>query len=320
MSWAEMPNPVLRRSVSMYAHLVEQRPDAYAQLQGIGRHFPQVKVTPYHADFLAVASNIAQVLPTNAFSFVLVDPKGFSLDLAALKPLIERSRCEVVFNFMFDFVNRFWTLPQLAPNFDKLLPGVDWRTEFERLEADSSTSPEDRKNAVLSWFKQAVRNVGGFKYVADVDIQYPGRERTFYFLVYGTRSPAGIEVFRDCQIQALEEQSNISGKLQVGAAQTRGPMELLDSMDQMREPPLRAFLRREADAARKKLSSLIPTDGRSVRWDAIWPTVLADHVIRKKELGRIVNEMRKAHALLIPAWSSNRKQVPDDDYLIAMLS
>lgn len=316
-SWASIPNIMLRRTVSMDAHLVERDPDAFAQLQTIGSHFPNVTVTPYPAAFLTVAPKIAQVLPAEAFSFVLVDPTGFALDLMSLKPLLSRDRCEVVFNFMYDFANRFPSLPQLGPVFDKLLPGVDWRSELARLEANPATTSEDRKNTFLSCFKQAVRNVGGFKYVADVDIQYPGRERTFYFLVYGTRRPSGIEVFRDCQIQALEEQSEISGRLQVQAAEARGQMELLGSMNEMRAEPLRAFLRKEGEAAKRQLLALISAEGRRLRWDAVWPQVLADRVIRKSELGRVVNNLRKADVLDIPAWTSNRKQVPDDDYLIA---
>ena len=214
-SWANMAHR--SRNVRMSAHLVETSPGAFAQLQTIGVHFPAVDIHSHPRDFMDVAPEIALAIPSSAFSFVLVDPKGFKLDMGKLKPLLARERSEVVFNFMFDFANRFTKLPELQATFDRLFVGVDWREELNRLEADPATTPDDRKVAFLRWFKSAVRNVGGFQYVADIAVQYPGRSRIFYYLVYGTRKPAGIKVFRDCQIKALEEQSAVTGRMQVQA-------------------------------------------------------------------------------------------------------
>lgn len=51
-----------------------------------------------------------------------------------------------------------------------------------------------------------------FRYVADVDIRHASKDRSFYFLVYGTHEPAGIEVFRDSQVKALEAQAEAAGQ------------------------------------------------------------------------------------------------------------
>jgi len=312
-SWLTMPAGN-RRDVVMEARLVEEEDEPFDQLQHIGSHFPEVSVTPYHGDFMAFAPAIAAALPANAFSFVLVDPKGFGLDMAKLKPLLERERSEAVFNFMFDYANRFPSLASLGPTYDRLLPGVDWRTHLADLEANPATTPEERKHAFLGWFKHAIRNVSGYRFIADVEIQYPGKDRTFYFLVYGTRKPPGIKVFRDCQIKALEEQSAIGGHMRAQAAQAGGQFELPGVTAELRTLQFKANLEREAVAARSLLLSMIPETG-GIRWDRVWPDVLAEHVIREGTLGRMVNDLRKQAVLDIPGWPA-RKQKPDDDYCL----
>ncbi|HYD25887.1 MAG TPA: three-Cys-motif partner protein TcmP [Croceibacterium sp.] len=312
-SWANMSGR--SRDVRMSAHLVETDLAAFAQLQTIGPHYPAVDVQPYPGDFIEVAQTIAAAIPPSAFSFVLVDPKGFALDMGKLRPLLARDRSEVVFNFMFDFANRFTKLPQLQTTFDRLFVGVDWRDELDQLEANPATSPYDRKAAFLRWFKRAVQNVGGFQYVAEVEIQYPGRSRTFYYLVYGTRKPAGIKVFRDCQIKALEEQSAVTGRMQTQAIANTGQGFLFETLPSGPDRRLKTSLDRERDAARDMLLRLVPSEPGAM-WGTLWPRVLADHVISEGTLGRIANELRKAEILSIPAWSSERKQIPDDQYRI----
>jgi three-Cys-motif partner protein len=305
------------RDVRMSAHLIETDPGAFAQLETIDSHFPAVDIYPYPSDFMEVAQGIASAIPVNAFSFVLVDPKGFALDMDKLKPLLVRERSEVVFNFMFDFANRFTKLPQLQATFDRLFVGVDWRDELDRLETDPMTTPDDRKAAFLRWFKSAVRNVGGFQYVADVEVQYPGRSRTFYYLVYGTRKPAGIKVFRDCQIRALEEQSAVTDRMHIQALADTGQGFLFDPPPPTPDLKLRTSMERERTAAREKLLRLLSESSSGVAWETLWPSVLADHVISESALGRMANELRKAEVVSIPAWSSERKQIPDDNYRLS---
>jgi three-Cys-motif partner protein len=312
-SWASMAHRP--RTVRMTAHLVEREDGPFQELSGIGSHFPAVRVVPHHANFLNIAPMIAAAIPLRAFSFVFVDPKGF-FDLAALKPLISRNLCEVVFNLMFDYGNRFTQLPSMAPTYDKLFPGVDWHSRFAAARDNRAATPQDRKAAFLSCFKEALRNVGGFEYIADVDIQYPGKERTFYFLVYGTRRPPGIEVFRDCQLKALEVQSSISGVKKIEAAEARGQLELLSSMNEMREDPRLTFLRREKADAKRMLIESIPPQPNVVRWGHLWAKVLSEHAVRRTELGKMAGELRKAEIIHFPEWTAG-KRVPNDEYRVS---
>ena len=83
------------RDVRMTSHLVEADPKAFKELETIGPRFPEVSVFPHHGDFIKIAPRIASTIPQRAFTFALIDPKGFSLDLEALRPLLARPRTDV---------------------------------------------------------------------------------------------------------------------------------------------------------------------------------------------------------------------------------
>lgn len=318
-SWAGMTHKP--RQVKMTAHLVEKSPKAYARLAELQARFPEVEIHTHKGDFTEIAPAIARCIPSQAFSFILIDPKGFSLDLQALKPLIGRPGCEVVFNFMFDFVNRFALFDddKVAPVLDKLIPTEDWRNHLRALEQDHAATPEMRKRVIVESFERAVSKVAGYRFVADVDVRRPDRDRTLYFLVYGTRQPPGIEVFRDCQIKSLGVQADIIGRKKIEKqAGKSSQLELLGSMQEMAPDPNMMFLTNEMEKARHMLLSIAPNSGTGVAWGDIWPHVLASHVIRLTELNKIANELRKSGHLLFPSWPSGPKRVPEDEFPVLL--
>lgn len=318
-SWARMAHKP--RQMKMTAHLVEKSPKAYARLAELQTMFPDVEIITHKGDFTEIAPTIARAIPSQAFSFILIDPKGFSLDLQALKPLIGRPRCEVVFNFMFDFVNRFalYDDDKVAPVLDKLIPTEDWRGPLRALEQDPAATPEMRKRVIVGAFERAVSKVAGYDYVADVDVRRPDRDRTLYFLVYGTHQPPGIRVFRDCQVKSLSVQADIIGRKKVEKqAEKSSQLELLGSMQYMAPDPNVVFLADEMEKARRLLLSIVPKSGTGTAWGDIWAHVLANHVIRLTDLNRIANDLRKSGHLLFPSWPSGQKKVPDDEFPVLL--
>ena len=316
-TWASMP--LRPKQVRMTAHLVEKERGAYDRLAGLQALFPEVEVVTHNGEFTQIAPLIADVISTRAFSFVFVDPKGFSLDLEALRSLIRRDRCEVIFNFMFDFVNRFALFddPVIAPMLDRLIPSQEWRAPLRALESDPLATPEKRKRVIVDAFRLAVSKVGRYDYVADVDVQRPNRNRTLYFLVYGTRQPSGIKVFRDCQTKALGVQSELLARRRVADQSTASSqLELLDSMNEMAPDRNREFLKGEINKARSMLLDIVPKTSPGVPWERIWPEVLAKHVIRLTDLNKIANELRKGRRLIFPSWPAGQKTVPDAGYRV----
>lgn len=322
-TWAEMPQRQ-RRQVRMIAHLVERHPAAFARLAALQTLFPEVEVVTHQGDFTDLAPRIAAGLPVRAFAFVLIDPKGWKVDLEAIEPLIGRENCEVVFNFMFDFINRFalYDDPAISGQLDRLIPQADWRSRVRQADAaeDALTShpvPDARKRAIVESFAEALGRVGRYRFVADVDVLRPVRDRTLYFLVYGTRQAKGIEVFRDCHVDALQRQSEMRGRIKIERQQVKsGQLELLASANEMGPDRLSISLPAEHQRARDILLEMVPKTGEGVRWDSLWPVILSRCVIRLKDLKQIAGEWRRRGVLKFPAWPSNVKRTPEDEYLV----
>lgn len=305
----------------MSAHLVEKDAAAYQHLKALQPLFPEVQITPYHGEFVSLSNHLARAIPKAAFAFFFIDPKGWLIDMQALQTLISRPRSEVVFSFMFDFINRFASMPDpvLGAGLDRLMPVGGWRERLRAVADDQAiqNKPKARETALIDTFKTTVSAIGRYDYVAHVPVLRATRDRTLYFLVYGTRSPAGIEVFRDCQIAALEEQSDLRGKAKVQATiAATGQFELMDSLHQMGPDRLTPDRNAERASASDDMIELVRAAPRGLRWKAIWPQLLARHLVKRSELNAIANELKKDGRLQFPDWPSTSKRKPEDDYLL----
>jgi three-Cys-motif partner protein len=75
-SWKRMG-----RDVRMSAHLVERDPNAYARLAEVPQRFPDVSVSTYPGEFVGLIPTIVKAIPSGAFAFIFIDPKGWSFRL-----------------------------------------------------------------------------------------------------------------------------------------------------------------------------------------------------------------------------------------------
>ncbi|MEG8016906.1 three-Cys-motif partner protein TcmP [Sphingomonas sp. LR55] len=324
-TWATMADPSQRRNVRMTAHLVETNKKAFSKLGALQDMFPDVTIVAHNESFPTIAGHIANQISPKAFSFVLIDPKGWSVDLEALRPLISRNNCEVVFNFMFDFINRFALSddPVIAAQLDGLIPGRDWRSRIRSIDRETSSHvvghriSDARKGVLVEEFRAALADVGGYRFVSDIDVLKPTKDRTLYFLVYATRRPKGVEVFRDCHVASLTVQSELRGRRKLeGKANRTGQFELLASTNDMGPDRSSISLVAEEQQAGDLLRTQVPQGGPGVRWDAVWPVVLTRHVIRLKDLKRIANDYRKMDILEFPTWPAGTVRTPKDDFLV----
>ncbi len=309
------------RDVKMSAFLVERDPDAYKQLAQVAAKYPDIAIKTYPADFLTVLPNILQDIPTDAFAFFLIDPKGWRIPLNTLAPLLARPKSEVIFNFMFDFINRAASIKEAAvvTGLNELIPHGDWRTTLEAAEAASQggLSSDERKAILVEAFASNLAHFGKYEYVAETTVLRPVKDRPLYCLFYATRHPKGIEVFRDCQAEALKEQSKTRAATKVKHAEAKsGQAEIFQSLHDMGPDDLTAFQDAELRSAEQTLLNLTPTQpAAAIQYEKLWPQVLARHVVRKTDVNQIAGRLYREAKLLIPEWEK-RKQVPQPTYRI----
>jgi three-Cys-motif partner protein len=305
------------RDVRMIAVLVESSHVAYDQLATIPLKYPDVEVRPLNGDFVALAPQILRGLPPQAFTFLFVDPKGWRIPIAALEDLLKRPNTEVVFNFMFDFINRAASMAEeaIVVGLDELMPHGDWRKKLRDLPASGSDNPTRRKRILVEAFSESLRRLGAYQYVAETPILRPLKNRTLYSLIYGTRKSAGIEVFRDCQIDALRTQAEVRGTTKLAkTARDTGQTEMFGSLSDMAPNEVEAFLQSERERAGRILMDMCPFAPSVTKYGDVWPTILGQCAIRKTELSSIANDARRSGDIVFLDWPSSRKRVPEEDY------
>ena len=302
----------------MTALLVEQNRKAYERLSTIGERFPQVVVRTYNGDFVELLPILLRDIPPTAFTFFLIDPKGWRFPLERLRPLLARESSEVLFNFMFDFINRFAVHdePAIAEALNNLMPLGNWR---ERLIAAvrEGVSPEERKEILVEAFRENLQQLGGYKYVCETPVFRPERDRPLYSLFYATRHDTGLEIFRDCQVKTIAAQSESRAQAKLKHIEMRsGQAEMFGSAHEM-APDREAlpFLEAEWRAAEDDLMALVPKAPRSVLYRELWPQVLARRVVKRADVNEIAAQLRKDGRLRFPNWEQRQRRPRDDNFV-----
>jgi len=305
------------RTVQMTALLVERDAKAFVQLAKIPARYPDIAVMTYPKDFMSVVPALLKEIPRDAFAFFLIDPKGWRIPLAQLQPLLGRDKSEVIFNFMFDFVNRAASM-KAAVGLDELIPYGDWRRRLAEAEpiASVTATPEERKEILVDAFTESLRVLGGYAYVVPTEILRPLTDRTLYCLFYATRHDTGLSVFRDCQIAALKAQSTTraAGKVKYKASSS-GQSELFESLHEMGPDEIEGRLEDEKRKAEAAIRHLVPKSPASIVYRKLWSTILLHHMVRKTDVNTICADMRKKEELLFPDWEAMRR-VPQDNYRV----
>jgi three-Cys-motif partner protein len=305
------------RTVQMTALLVERDAKAFVQLAKIPARYPDIAVKTYPKDFMSVVPALLKEIPRHAFAFFLIDPKGWRIRLAQLQPLLGRDKSEVIFNFMFDFVNRAASM-KAAAGLDELIPYGDWRRRLAEAEpiASVTATPEERKEILVDAFTDSLRVLGGYAYVVPTEILRPLTDRTLYCLFYATRHDTGLSVFRDCQIAALKAQSTTraAGKVKYKASSS-GQSELFESLHEMGPDEIEGRLEDEKRKAEAAIRHLVPKSPASIVYRKLWSTILLHHMVRKTDVNTICADMRKKEELLFPDWEAMRR-VPQDNYRV----
>jgi three-Cys-motif partner protein len=307
-----------RRDVHMSAFLVERDPAAYNKLAGIAALYPDISIRTYPVDFLTVLPTILTDIPHEAFTFFLIDPMGWRIPLNALAPMLARRNSEVIFNFMFDFINRAVSIkdPTVISGVNELIPYGDWRAKLDEAERASpgGLTSEERKAILVDAFAKSLAQLGNYQYVAETTVLRPLRDRPLYCLFYATRHDTGIEVFRDCQVKALTEQSRTRAAAKVKHAESNtGQIEIFQSLHDMAPDELTAFLTAQRAEAVKSLLELTPVAPDTILFQKLWPKVLSRHVVRLPDVNRIAAQLRSDEKLLFPDWEKG-KRVPQPYY------
>jgi three-Cys-motif partner protein len=131
---------------------------AFAQLKEAvaSFHKPQegFEIETYGGKFEDAVNEIQSFVGAS-FPLIFIDPTGWTgYPFNKIKPLFIRAKCEVLINFMYEFINRFSYSddPDIVASLDPILGGPGWST---RLDLKLRRGP-----AVEQLFRDTLKAVG----------------------------------------------------------------------------------------------------------------------------------------------------------------
>jgi len=162
-------------------------------------HMPaqQFEIKTYCGKFEDAVGEI-QTFVGDSFPLIFIDPTGWTgYPFDKIKPLFARTKCEVLINFMYEFVNRFVQSDdeETITSFDPIFGGTGWRDRLDH------SLPRGR--AVEALFRETLKLVGRFDFVISTKIDKTTADRPHFFIIYATKSLEGLKAFRETEYDAL---------------------------------------------------------------------------------------------------------------------
>ncbi len=191
----------------------------------------------------------------------------------------------------------------------------NWRQDFAELRGP------DREAAITERARQAMRKMGGYAHAPALTVDETASERPLYKLIYLSRHPIGLRVFRDAHVKALEAQATYKSVRKAETRRQRSGMDDLFASLSAMDPGERSALE-IADgvvAAQSMMLNLLEQNPKGLSWREIWPRVLDACVVTHNQLGDYVRDLRRSGKIDVPDWTGNAIRRPKDEFLIKLV-
>jgi hypothetical protein len=134
-------------------------------------------------------------------TFAFIDPFGWTgVPFSLVKEILSFESCEVLFNFMYEEINRFIEHPDQTKNFDELFGTDAWRNV-------SGIEDKDARRAFFhDLYARQLRADAGARYVRAFEMRNRN-DATDYFLFFATKSRKGIQKMKEAMWRVDESGS-----------------------------------------------------------------------------------------------------------------
>jgi len=192
---------VVNPTLKIRCVFVEPHEEAFPRLQAATKDITDIEIKTINSEFEAAIPEILQFVG-KAFSLVFIDPTGWTgFGLNQIAPILQHQPGEVLVNFMFDHINRFLDTPDPEVSFDDLFGGPGWK--------DAIQQSSRREDAIISLYTERLKAKGGFRFATSTRIKKPLVDRSYFYLVYGTRHTEGVLEFRSVEKKEVSEQERV---------------------------------------------------------------------------------------------------------------
>lgn len=304
-----------RRKIRCF--LSENNPKAFANLTAAVAPFNKpeedFEIKTFGGDFEDAVSEI-QTFVGRSFPLIFIDPKGWTgYAFDKIRPLFDRPKCEVVINFMYDFVNRAASMSdaKTIASLDPILGGPNW---VQRLDPNLP-----RGRAIEKLFRDTLRGAGGFQFVVSTKIDRSTADRPHFFIAYGTKSDDGLKTFRETEYAALRVHARDRANAKARKREEKtGIGDLFASMDgDVQELSIDEIVKEQQTLASEDLLVMLKELG-PMKFSRVWALLLEPYMLRVTNVKDICVTLAKAGKIKNSWGGGNRK--PRDEDLIELPS
>jgi len=302
---------------SIQCMFVERDNKAFAALQAYLKATTQISTNAVPGEFEASIPKLAELIG-NRFCFLFIDPVGWTgFGLRAIQPLL-KLKGEVLINLMSTQINRFHTVrdAKTAASFDLLFGGPDWFDEFKEILATRGVKPEQ---AVLETYTRRLKRFGGYNFVTSTRVKFPTKDRTYFHLIYATRHPKGVLVFRQVEKKAALEQEKAAtiAREDIRADSSKEPW-LFEGLPSDRS---QSAFEKELTAAHTRgriILARILARGKPIAYPVLRVEVLQTPLVWESELKDWLEKLRREKSIAIDGLR-RRSLRPNDECVIRPL-
>lgn len=263
---------------------VEPDAAAYSLLRDATAATTDIEIRTINSEFVAAIPEILGIVG-KSFSLVFIDPTGWTgFGLRQIQPILQHRPGEVLVNFMFDHINRFLDAPEPELSFDDLFGGEGWR---EAIQAGTR-----REDAIVDLYRTRMKSSGQFQFATSTRIKKPLSDRSYFYLIYGTRHPEGLVEFRKVEEKEVAEQERVRLDAQQiervgrsGQAELFGPQDIVESGPLSFEDERRESLQLASELLKRVLAHTIEVDYEVAR-----AVMLECALVWERDVQRIVLE------------------------------
>jgi three-Cys-motif partner protein len=300
------------KTLKLRCFFLEKTPSAYAKLRQFAGQQDDVIIETKNKKLEDAIQDIEKFVRaggTTSFPFIFIDPTGWSgFALETITPLLKLDPVEVLITFMTEHIRRFieWPQKQNQESFIKLFGTSRFKDILKGLEE------KDREDAIVTTYSECVKRVGSFGYTSSAIVLHPKKNRTHFHLIYATRDPRGIQVFKDAEKKAMPVMERTRDEAQKrGREERTGQTELgLFSGTVTQDPSeyFRSLRERYLSRARAADLALLQTK-KQLAYDEAWSSAMTFPLTWKSDLKNWIQEWEQDGQLKIMGMKE-RQRVP----------
>jgi|GEM_PF-520810 len=121
-------------------------------------------------------------------TFFLIDPYGINVKHDTLKRIMGIPQTEILFNFMYNYLNRFLSKNSSETGITELYGCNDW------IKIKNLSGPM-KENALVNLFRSRLKEFS--KYVYQYRLSFQNQDKTYYYLFHLTNNVKGCSIMKD---------------------------------------------------------------------------------------------------------------------------